>query len=431
MKKFLTVLLSLTLAFSCLAILGCKKNKGPNIYKVYLGMSFVLNQDDTLSVYKLTDTNAKTINIPASVDSKIVTSININAFKDSTKMQKVIIPYTIEKIGGSAFENCGALSTVEIKTKTEGTQILGVKEIGSSAFKNSAITSIDLSSVTSLKDNALENCVNLTQVTCGNQLKHVGRYAFSNCVNLQEIELTATSMIIENFAFYNCSLLKKATFTSVNTFGLGVLQGCNALKELFVAKMGQGTNNHLGYFFGGVNYNQNQIYVPTSLEKLTVVNTTSFTQNSLYGINSIKELTLISESSLSENLFRHCTNLQVLSIPSLYQESEEDSKYLKFYELFGDSTASVPTSLKGVIIGKDNYICDNAFSNISTLTSVSAPLVNKIGKNAFSGCSGLQILTTKSGEWKTTLQTDFTSGTVAELTVQNITADLADYYWYI
>ena len=236
MKKFLIMLLSILFMLCCLSFIGCKKDNGVKIYKVKNGISFVLQQDDTLAVYKLSDKKAKSITIPASIDSKKVTYISSNAFYGAENLEKIVISHTIEKIGASAFEDCLKLSTVEFTTKEQGVDILGVKTIGAYAFKNTAVQSLNLYGVNNIQDNAFNGCVNLASLTNTNNIKEIGSYAFANCSSLQSIEFNYNGLSVGNYAFNNCSNLKNATFTIVKNFGFAILQGCNSLQNLTLTK---------------------------------------------------------------------------------------------------------------------------------------------------------------------------------------------------
>lgn len=96
------------------------------------------------AVYKVTGQNtveyvksavfSKTITIPSSVTIKNkkyqVVSIAASAFKNNKKIQKVIIPGTIKRIGSNAFFGCKNLKNIVIKTK-----LLSGSTIGKNALK--------------------------------------------------------------------------------------------------------------------------------------------------------------------------------------------------------------------------------------------------------------------------------------------------------
>ena len=95
--------------------------------------------------YKVTDASKKTVSVKGVVKKKSsvtipatvsyggadykVTGILAKAFKENSKMTKLVIGANIEKIGKSAFEACSNLKNIIIKTKN-----LVMKNVGKKAF---------------------------------------------------------------------------------------------------------------------------------------------------------------------------------------------------------------------------------------------------------------------------------------------------------
>ena len=101
------------------------------------------------------DKKAKKVTIPKTVTvdnvEYQVTGIAAKAFKNSKKLQSIVIPDTITEIGASSFEGCKNLKSVTIGK--------GVTSIGKNAFKN---------------------CKNLKKITVkGTKLKKVGKGALT------------------------------------------------------------------------------------------------------------------------------------------------------------------------------------------------------------------------------------------------------------
>lgn len=88
------------------------------------------------------------------------TTIANNAYKN-TNYKCVVIPNSVTKIGGYAFQNCSSLTGITIPD-----------------------------SVTSIGPSAFYGCSSLTSVTIGNGMTSIGDYAFYNCP-LTTIDLTA------------------------------------------------------------------------------------------------------------------------------------------------------------------------------------------------------------------------------------------------
>lgn len=109
----------------------------------------------TLTKLSAKDKKAKKVTIPKTVTINNVkyrmTGIAAKAFKNSKKLQSIVIPDTITEIGASSFEGCKNLKSVTIG-------------------KN----------VTSIGKNAFKNCKNLKKITVkSTKLKKVGKGALT------------------------------------------------------------------------------------------------------------------------------------------------------------------------------------------------------------------------------------------------------------
>ena len=90
-------------------------------------------KNGTVTVVKDTNKKKTSVKIPATV--KIngytfkVTAINANAFKNKTKLKKVVVGKNVTSIGKNAFNGCKNLKTVQIDSKK-------LKSVGKNAFRN-------------------------------------------------------------------------------------------------------------------------------------------------------------------------------------------------------------------------------------------------------------------------------------------------------
>jgi BspA type Leucine rich repeat region (6 copies) len=91
-----------------------------------------------------------------------------------------MIPNTVTSIGDDAFENCYNLTNVIIGN--------GVTSIGSGAFEGTALTSVTIpNSVTNIGSYAFANDDNLTSVTIPNSVTNIGDEAFEGCESLTSV----------------------------------------------------------------------------------------------------------------------------------------------------------------------------------------------------------------------------------------------------
>lgn len=141
--------------------------------------------------------HAELIRFPSSLSE-----IGENAFKDCTELKSIYFtPYTINYIRDSAFENCTALTELEIP--------MGCQQIGNRAFKG--CTGIKFlkadNGLRIIGMNAFEGCTDLRYADL-EQCYSLEIYdkAFADCHYLWKINLPSGSITIRSKAFYNTYL---------------------------------------------------------------------------------------------------------------------------------------------------------------------------------------------------------------------------------
>lgn len=99
---------------------------------------------------------------------------NYGAFEDCVSLRTVSLPNTITYIKENAFSACSALTSV---TFAEGTA--GLTTIGSYAFRETAISSLDIpEGLTTLETHAFANMGQVTEITLPSTLTKVGENIF-------------------------------------------------------------------------------------------------------------------------------------------------------------------------------------------------------------------------------------------------------------
>lgn len=98
--------------------------------------------------------------------------------------------------------------------------------------------------VTSVGDNACNDCTGLTSVTIGNNVTNIGIFAFNYCVNLTNATVGNHVSSIGQCAFEYCQSLASITIpSSVTSVGLDAFAACFQLKGIYF----QGNAPVLGY----------------------------------------------------------------------------------------------------------------------------------------------------------------------------------------
>ena len=157
-----------------------------------------------------------------------LTEIGIEVFAHCNNLKNIVIPETVTKIGGSAFQYAG-LTGIEIPAS--------VTDIGNFAFERTKLTSIKIpASVTNIGIFAF-GCENLQTVTFADdsQLKIIGTNAFAG-TPITSIEIPASVTNIRTYAFSRCNLLNSVTFapgSKLETIGENAFNGCDNLQTVY------------------------------------------------------------------------------------------------------------------------------------------------------------------------------------------------------
>ena len=157
-----------------------------------------------------------------------LTEIGIEVFAHCNNLKNIVIPETVTKIGGSAFQYAG-LTGIEIPAS--------VTDIGNFAFEQTKLTSIKIpASVTNIGILAFGECKNLKTVTFADdsQLKNIGTKAFAE-TPITSIEIPASVTNIRTYAFWNCGQLESVTFapgSKLETIANNAFNECSELETI-------------------------------------------------------------------------------------------------------------------------------------------------------------------------------------------------------
>lgn len=110
-----------------------------------------------------------------------LTSIDVRAFENNSRIRSIILPSTVTSIGYRAFSECSNLQSINIPE--------GVTFIGADAFwKCSSLQSIDIpEGVTQINSLTFKGCTSLESVTLPSSLESLGMTAFAYCTSLKTV----------------------------------------------------------------------------------------------------------------------------------------------------------------------------------------------------------------------------------------------------
>lgn len=179
---------------------GCKLNKLnlPNNLKYIDESAFTETSLKTLSIpesveyigkYTFLMSGIKTVNIP-----KRIATIEEGTFSCCINLKSVTINNNIKHIGDYAFSRCYNLSDINISNN--------VTSIGKGAFQSTIIQKIELpASLESIGEYAFNDCQNLQEVTIPNKEVNINNRAFYNCPELNTVTIPAKVKEIGKNAF--------------------------------------------------------------------------------------------------------------------------------------------------------------------------------------------------------------------------------------
>lgn len=251
---------------------------------------------------------------------------------------------------------------------------------------------------------------------------------FSGDGSILSVEIAQGVTSVGKYAFYSCKSLKDVYIcNSVQQIGFSAFSECSSLKSITLPFTGgdkfSNLKTHFGYIFGALNYNENDIYVPSSLKTVTVtfaenvndydfysckwLTNVTFTDNvKIIGQSAFEDCTSLKEVILPDSVekimngaFYNCSNLETINLPDNILIIESDAfsgteiynspEYRNNGVLYiGSCLIEANADISGTYAIKDSTKCiaQNAFSACSNLENIVIPQsVRHIGKNAFSG----------------------------------------------
>ncbi len=133
-----------------------------------------------------------------------------NYFNASTTLTSVTLPNSVTSISSYAFKDCTSLQKINIHNN--------VRDIGNEAFRNTAITKIELPIGLTFLGDAFNNCKTLQEVTLPDDLIEIPSELFYGCSSLSKVNIPNQVTTIGQSAFYGCSSLSTITIpNSVTT----------------------------------------------------------------------------------------------------------------------------------------------------------------------------------------------------------------------
>lgn len=165
--------------------------------------------------------------VPESINGIKVRSIGSGAFKDCYKIEKIILPDTIEDIGEYSFISCVNLKEINIPKK--------VSAIGKFSFYGCGkLETIDIpDNINEIEEYTFIGCENLNRVSLPKNLKVINKYAFQGCSNLNNFKIPDSVEYIGKYAFSDCYSMNIETLPqNLKIIDEGAFTNCYKLKKI-------------------------------------------------------------------------------------------------------------------------------------------------------------------------------------------------------
>lgn len=258
----------------------------------------------------------------------------------------------IDEIPSNAFNGRWAIDKVVLPPT--------LKKIGSYAFQNTSLTSVNIpDNVETIENNAFGRVKRLQEVHLPDNLTALGGSAFEYCRNLRAVKIPSKIKVITWYAFRDCSSLQSVELhDSITGFGNESFAGCD-LREITLPKSTTAVGNHA--FEGNANlskvtFNEGLIYIGESAFQNTAIDT----------LNCPSTLRNIYNSA-----FAGCRNLRQIYL-------NEGLTRIEMYALANNKATEIvlPSSLE--------YCAGGAFDDCDSLVTIEARSV--MPPNTDNGC---------------------------------------------
>ncbi|MCR5455950.1 MAG: leucine-rich repeat domain-containing protein [Bacteroidales bacterium] len=253
-------------------------------------------------------TDNSTLVIPDDIDGTPIKGIRGDVF-NSTNLESITLPNTIDTIRGHAFEDCYYLHTINLPAS--------LKYIGGHAF---------------------EDCYNLHTINLPANLKYIGGHAFDGCERLSNIEFPPTLRYIGGYAFNRCSNLEICHLPAqMDSIGGYAFNDCYGLNELVLP---ENLTEIRAYCFSATNITS--VTIPASVRR---IGEQAFSYSSLEQITFEKPSQLVrigsraffgtymseveippSVKEIRGSAFRSCDELRSAKIPADCEVAESAFK---------------------------------------------------------------------------------------------------------
>lgn len=153
---------------------------------------------------------------------------NVSWGENVQNIKSILIEGGVTSIGDNAFEDCSFVKSISLPN--------GITNIGNYAFMNCrSLTNIIIpDSVLNIGSDAFRNCTALLNIELPNSVISIGPNAFFSCSSIIEVVIPSSVSEVGASAFGRCKSLTNIMIpTSVTNIGWRVFYECNSLSDIY------------------------------------------------------------------------------------------------------------------------------------------------------------------------------------------------------
>ena len=321
----------------------------------------------------------------------------------NTGISKIEIPNSVTTIEDSAFYN-NELTNITIPES--------VSKIGANAFiKNKKLTVVNFNANNcepmDEKFPAFEQCMSLTSVNFGDNVKVVPAYSFKGCTELRYATLSNSVKEIGKMAFSECKMLSYLELpNSVEKvedscfYESGISEPVHS--EIFFAYFPPNYDTEYSIPEGIKTIGKKSFHYAGNLKSLTMPNSVTKIEELAFSDCVELENIVISKSieTFEYGAFAYCTKLNSITLPNTLKTIENNA----LMGCFNLKNITIPNSVTEI---KDLTFYDSGFKSITLPSSIKS-----ISKSAFIQCFELKYIYIPKGtmsQFKTMLPPEYHS----------------------
>ena len=346
--------------------------------------------------------------IPTKHDDITIVEISDNAFKEKTGIVTLVIPDSVTTIGGGAFYGCTGIENVKIPITANVAKSTSAYRNGfmnTTSVKNAIVSKgtngeggdytrnkgmpwsygsdvkIEIESgVTKIGKNTFAGDTGIKTVTIPSSVTTIGESAFNGCTNLSSSINFQNVTTIDSKAFYGCTSLsgKVKLGNGMTVVSQEAFRDCPSITEVEIPDTVTAIN-------GGA------FYCCTGIKKIKMPITANIAKNTSAYLNGFMNTTSVEDVILtSGSNGQGCDYSRDAGTPWAYG-SDVNIVIESGVTKIGKQTFSGSTGIKSVTVPSSVVeIGESAFNGCSNLSSsIDFQNVTSLGNKAFYGCANL------------------------------------------